>query len=194
MWWNFTDISNWFGSSGRRLANSTLFHCFSDVITNSRPKHGLPCFQHAFLHTLVSLLDLFQHFLMKGGRYEKSRTLCNKSIFDFCSYFLAIPLFECVIIAISGFLLEVFITRWSEAVVVVYSHYIWHINIYHPLVVKSNFFIPSIICVCISFCFLCLVIPFDMQIIWGGVCNPPSISSYILVSLGDLGKVICISP
>ena len=29
-----------------------------------RPKHRLPCFQHALLHTLVSFMDLFQHFPM----------------------------------------------------------------------------------------------------------------------------------
>ena len=107
--------------------------------------------------------------------------------------FLAIPLFECVIIALSGFLLEVFIMRQSGAVLVVFSHYTWHINIYYPLVLKFNFFIPSIICVYISFCLLCFCHSFDMQII-GGVCNPPSISGYVLVSLGDLGKVTCISP
>ena len=62
MLWNFADISNWSSSSQSRLANSPLFHCFSDVIADSRRKHGLFCFQHIFLNTLMSIMYLFQHF------------------------------------------------------------------------------------------------------------------------------------
>ena len=82
MWWDFTDISNWFDSSESWLANFTSFHCLPDVITNSWPKYTVPCFKHTFIHTLVSFMDLFQHFLSQCGRYKKSGTLGCKPIFD----------------------------------------------------------------------------------------------------------------
>ena len=82
VWQNFADVSNRLGCPGTRLAGSTSFHSFADVITYCRPKHRLPGFQHTFFHSLVTFMYLLQGFPLQSGRYENLATFSCNSIFN----------------------------------------------------------------------------------------------------------------